>query len=422
MTGTKSAGVGCWLAIPGGVNVRGVTTKLAAGLLGLAGLLTGAAGCVDRTPPPPDAPVPLGEGEGRRPYERVKPMPGPEDEEFGAEMPPPPFNDVPLVVQETPEQRVFVEAYQAVGRPRIVVFVNRTLQGELLPVNDAEPLVSVERNRTSRGDVSVESRNRRYSDDFRSRDDRDTTERFESRGGPGEYRDRTDVYLRPGQYDEALARSVDYEAIENVLTDWLAAGGQTEIVSPAAVRRELTADALKDLERGERRSMTELVRTLDADVLVQVTARPTRQTRRGLEVRLVAEAINAEGGQSIGRAVVDIPPPLDKPRINKFTRFLARKLMDGMIGTWESSPPDERDDRESRDPRGDAPPDPRRAAPPAPPATERPAPRAVEPQSRPEDAPLLEPLDDDPPADPADAPNDAPDAGAESAGVESPAE
>jgi hypothetical protein len=214
-----------------------------------------------------------------------------------------------------------------------------------------------------------------------------------------------------------LARQVDYEAIENVLTDWLAAGGQTEIVSPAAVRRELTDDALKDLESGERRSMTELVRTLDADVLVQVSARPTRQTRRGLEVRLVAEAINAEGGQSIGRAVVDMPPPLDKPRINKFTRFLARKLMDGMIGTWESMPPDARDERNARDP---APPAARRAAPET---TDRPAPRAVEPQSRPEDAPLLEPLDDQP-ADPApQPPDDAPDdAGADAPDSDPPAE
>jgi hypothetical protein len=72
---------------------------------------------------------------------------------------------------------------------------------------------------------------------------------------------------------------------------------------------------------------------------VQVSARPTHQTPRGLEVRMVAEAINVQGGQSVGRAVVDMPPPLDKPRINKFTRFLARVLMDRMIGTWENMPP-----------------------------------------------------------------------------------
>jgi hypothetical protein len=97
-------------------------------------------------------------------------------------------------------------------------------------------------------------------------------------------------------------------------------------------------DLQRDVETGQRRAMGALARTLDADVLVQVSARPTRQTSRGLELRMVAEAINVRGGESIGRAVVDMPPPLDKPRINKFTRFLARVLMDRMSGTWENMP------------------------------------------------------------------------------------
>jgi hypothetical protein len=82
----------------------------------------------------------------------------------------------------------------------------------------------------------------------------------------------------------------------------------------------------------------ELVEQLQADVLIQVQARPTRQTRYGLEVRLIAEALNTRGGQSIGRAVVDIPPPLEKTTINKYTRFVARKLMDDMTGTWNNAP------------------------------------------------------------------------------------
>lgn len=326
--------------------MRGAITVLTIGMLGVAGAV-GGGGCVDRTPPPQDVPVPLGPGQGGvRSEDPVKPMPRAEDdgEEYGGRLPPPPFHDVPLVSQEAPEQRVFVEAYEAVGRPRIAVFVNRTLDGELLPVNDADPYVSVERRRTSRGDVTVESRRRELSDDgFRGRDDREATDRFESRGGPdgrgtGELRDRLDVYLRPGQYDEALARQVDYEAVENILTDVLACQGRVEVVSPIAVRRRLTEAQVKDLQEGDGRALNDVSRALDADVLIHVTARPTRQTRRGLEVRLVGEAINSRGGQSIGRGVVDILPPLDKPKINRFSRFLARKLMDGMIGSWESMP------------------------------------------------------------------------------------
>ena len=46
---------------------------------------------------------------------------------------------------------------------------------------------------------------------------------------------------------------------------------------------------------------------------------------------MVAEALNVGDGRSLGRAVVDVPAPLDKPKINRYTHFMARKLMDGMI-------------------------------------------------------------------------------------------
>ena len=38
------------------------------------------------------------------------------------------------------------------------------------------------------------------------------------------------------------------------------------------------------------------------------------------------------------RAAVDVQPPLDKLQANKYTRFLARKLMDGMTTTWSAPP------------------------------------------------------------------------------------
>jgi len=36
---------------------------------------------------------------------------------------------------------------------------------------------------------------------------------------------------------------------------------------------------------------------------------------------------------------VDIAPPLDKPQINTYTRYVARKLMDDMIGAWSNMQP-----------------------------------------------------------------------------------
>jgi hypothetical protein len=289
----------------------------------MSGLGMGAlvAGCVDHTPPPPDAAVPPRHGAGVRGDEPQKPLPGegPDQQAVAqgqGELPPPPFNDVPLVSQDTPEQRAFVDAYTHVGRPRIVVFVNRTLEGGLLPSNDASAGSSNGASGQNRNEVTIANRDRRES------------------GARGD-----DAYLQPGQYNASDARQIDYAAVETVLTDWLAAGGKVSIISPVAARQRMTNEQQRDVEAGQAHAMTALARNLDADVLVQVSARPTHQSARGLEVRMVAEAINVQGGQSIGRAVVDMPPPLDKPRINKFTRFLARVLMDRMIGSWENMPP-----------------------------------------------------------------------------------
>src|SRR5204863_4908498 len=104
------------------------------------------------------------------------------------------------------------------------------------------------------------------------------------------------------------------------------------IISPTMARQRLTEDQLKDIQSGRPIALSEVAQRLGADILVQVQARPSRQV--GYAVRMVSEAINTRGGQSIGRAVVDIPPPLDKYRINQYTRFLARKLMDDMTSSW----------------------------------------------------------------------------------------
>jgi hypothetical protein len=219
---------------------------------------------------------------------------------------PPPFADVPLVSQQPPEQGAFVDAYRRVGSPRIVLFVNRTLQGDIVPVAVNDPVVRVEQNRvTPRGESS------------RS----------------------TEVYLRPGQYDEVAAKNIDYEAVETIMTDWLACNGQVTIISPIMARQRLSDEQVKELQAGRPQAMREIVQQLGADILVQMQAKPTRQTPRGLEVRMIVEALNVKGGESVARAVVDVPPPLEKTTINEYTRFMARKLMDGMIGSWLAPPP-----------------------------------------------------------------------------------
>jgi hypothetical protein len=267
----------------------------------LASLSASWIGCRDNTPPP-RAPVPAQDYEERRgarmERDEMRPI---AQQDQSAEFRPP-FDDVPLVSQRPPEQRAFVESYRQVGSPRITLFVNRTLEGNIVLSNP---------------------------------NDRTVTE-----GG--------EIVLRPGQYDELDARGLDYQAIETILTDWLAANGQVTIISPTMARQRLTDEQVRALQDGRPTALSEVAQQLDADVLIQVQARPTKQTSDGLQVRMIAEAINARGGQSIGRAVVDVPPPLEKTTINRSTRFLARKLMDDMIQTWAATPPPAREQRDAQ--------------------------------------------------------------------------
>jgi hypothetical protein len=279
------------------------------GLIGCAALI----GCHDNSPPPQRVPVPSASGDTMTFHrdDQIKPLPPPRTADT---TPPPPYNDAPIIDQQPPEQPAFVDAYHRVGSPKIVLFVNRTLEG----------------NKS------------------------------------------TDAYLQPGQYDEASAKDLDYEAIENIMTDWLAADGQVTIISPIMARQRLTDQQVKEIQQGRPQAMSEAVHQLGADIFVQVQAHPTQQTAHGLEIRLVAEAINVKGGESLARAVVDVPPPLEKTTINKYTRFLSRKLMDGMMSAWLAPPPPAAE--------APAPPPPPPAAPPPPPA---PAPQSSPPTTAP---------------------------------------
>jgi hypothetical protein len=295
-----------------------------------------AGGCYQYAPPPP--------AETRSAPDQpevVKPLPPPPD--YTSANIAPGYDDVPLVNQRPPEEPRFVDAYTKVGRPRILVFVNRDLAGQTLPVNPNEPLVSVENTRQSTTGIKTTDTGGGYSSspyDYYSHS-YDYNHSFQSTG-PGKYQERTDVYLNPGQYDEAAAKSIDYEMIENIMTDWLSASGQVTIISPLAARQRLTDQEVTELQNGRPQMLGEIAQKLQADILVQITAHPSVQTSQGLGIRLIAQALNTKAGQQIAQATVDIPPPLEKTTLNRYTRFVARKLMDGMSNSWEamaSQPP-----------------------------------------------------------------------------------
>src|SRR3954447_23196374 len=172
--------------------------------------MAGAISCRDNSPPPQRVPVPAQDRDERAAVygrEEMKPLPPPPDESHQFQ---PPYDDAPIVSQRPPEQRAFVDAYRQVGSPRITLFVNRTLEGTI-----------------------VQSSNR------------DT-------------RDPAHEYLQPGQYDEANAKSLDYQAIENIMTDWLAANGQVTVISPTMARQRLTDEQVKEIQDGRPIALSEI--------------------------------------------------------------------------------------------------------------------------------------------------------------------
>jgi hypothetical protein len=206
--------------------------------LAILGILL--AGC--QTPPSPGrVSVPEVDRTAATMRDTVAGKPLPHEREEAA-LPPPPFEDTPILTEPMPEQSAFVDTYNRVGRPRIAVTVDRS----------AVPA------------------------------------------------------------DDAFAQSHDDEAIREELVDWLACNGQVTMVTPSDPKNADQAP----------------------DVVVRLQAQPTRQYQDGVRIRLLAEATNTRDGVSIGRAFVDIPPPLEKTQINRYTRWLARKLMDDMTAAW----------------------------------------------------------------------------------------
>lgn len=298
---------------------------------------SGVIGC-SSPPPPPRVAVPLSPEDGGqvKSYPHLRPLREPTAQEL---LPPPAFDDAPLVNQAVPEESAYVNAYNRVDRPRIVVFVNRTIEGQIIPVDERKTIAGVEVTRDTNAAVEVQR-----SDSSRGWNGSRSSDNFKT-SGPARLRETAEVYLAPGQYDEMQAKSIDYQAIELQLADTLGASGKVTLVSPMMARQRLSDEEVKDLQSGRPTMLREIAEKLDADVLIQAQARPTKQTDEGLEVRILVEAINTRGGESVARAFVDVPPPLDKTTINKYSRYLARKTMVGLANAWSmmaSTPADAR--------------------------------------------------------------------------------
>jgi hypothetical protein len=293
---------------------------------GMSGALALLIGCQSQSSGPgqaPPAPV--------YPVGAIKPMPPQEPEPPGPE-----YNDAPIVEQPLPEEAWFVGTYNHVGRPRIAVFVNRSLDGSLIG-DSGEPVVTEETSQGATGSVNIQHNDASeyygywYGAHGHSSDQFSTT-------GPAEYHETTTVYLHPGQYDAASMAQLDYEEMESLLSEWIGCNGQVTLVSPGFIRSHLSDQDVAALQAGKSSGLEALSKGTNADVLIQITAHPVERQGQ-VVVLLVAEAINVRGGESLAHASVEMPTPVDRYTLNNYTRFLARKVIHDMTNTWEAAGP-----------------------------------------------------------------------------------
>ncbi len=291
---------------------RAIVCTIAGGMLALLGA------CEDKPvgPTPANVPVQGPPPTAVYPADVPKPMPAQD-----TEPPPPAYDDPPLVDQQLPEEAWFLGTYNKVGRPRIAVFVNRSLDGNLIG-DTGEPIITTNTEQGSSGSVNVQHSSDSGYYGYWSSSHSQQSDQF-STTGPAEYHQSTTVYLHPGQYDDASLAALDYQEMESLLSDWISCDGQVTLVSPGFIRSHMSDQDVQALQDGKSSGLDALSKNTNADVLIQVQAHPAQ--RQGVVVLLVAEAINVRGGESLAHASVEMPTPVDRYALNNYTRFLREK-------------------------------------------------------------------------------------------------
>jgi hypothetical protein len=188
---------------------------------------------------------------------------------------------VAIVRQPLPEEPNFVRSYQAARSPRIMVFVNRTIQGELLP-----------------HDVLAQA-----------------------------------TAGASGKYDSIGASRTDYEAIELSLLNYLSAPG-VDVRDSDVLRAKMNREEVLRLENNDRSVVPLIKSEFQTDILIQVAATPTSHASAGQAVRMLAKAIRTTDARVMASDYQDLPLPMTKTVINEFTRQIARNLMAQMANVW----------------------------------------------------------------------------------------
>lgn len=246
----------------------------------------------------------------------------------------------------------YVNAYTQRRMPRMMVFVNRTIDGNILPKDGLEELIRIEERQSATGGVKVASdksetgtansaaANAGYggagssaSSTVTQKNDKSS---FES-GGPAEYTKTSSIKVAPNKLDEIGATRDDYDMIELSMVDYMDANGKVYVKDSEAARAKLDREKILRIENSDPAAIRLLNTELQTDILIQIKATPTKQSQWGDKaVRLNAKATSVTDGRYLGAAFVDMPLPMTKTNINVFTRYLAGKMMEQMTTKWAS--------------------------------------------------------------------------------------
>jgi hypothetical protein len=138
--------------------------------------------------------------------------------------------------------------------------------------------------------------------------------------------------------DEIGAAPEDYEMIEASLVKYFDNSGRVHVQDSDAARGKLDRAQILRLENGDPGAARLLATELKQEVLIRVTAKPTRHSQWGAAVRVIAKAVGTADARNLGTAFVDMPLPMTKTNINVFTRYLTQSLMDEMAKKWGQTP------------------------------------------------------------------------------------
>ncbi len=266
--------------------------------------------------------------------------------------PPPPAPPAPggpgAMAPGIENEDAFVAAY-AKAHPRIMIFVNRTIQGDPIPHDQMETFLQKEQTQSSTGAVQVASNdnntgNGQASTVFfggqsgsASSTAQNSAKSFTS-SGPATYNDTT-YWKRPADKTDAFgASNADYTLIESSLVEYFDESGRVNVQDADAAREKLTRAQVLRIENADPQAADLLKSELGTDVLIRVSAAPTTQSAMGPAIRLIATAVDTGDTRVLGNASVDMQLPMTKENVNVYTRYLASKLMGQMANKWNAQP------------------------------------------------------------------------------------